>query len=72
MRVVHTLLLLAFWEEEEIKEEPCLDPKFSPQIPLCKKEIPHHIKMSANAWSTKCMKSKTNCTVLLYFTRRTF
>jgi hypothetical protein len=25
-----------------------------PQIPLCKKEIPHHIKMLVNAWSTKC------------------
>jgi hypothetical protein len=24
------------------------------QISLCKKKIPHHIKMSANAWSTKC------------------
>jgi hypothetical protein len=23
--------------------------QFLPQIPLCKKEIPHHIKMSANA-----------------------
>jgi hypothetical protein len=32
---------------------PCLDPKFSPQISLCKKEILHHIKMSANEWSTK-------------------
>jgi hypothetical protein len=26
----------------------------SPQILLCKKKIPHHIKMSANTWSTKC------------------
>jgi hypothetical protein len=25
----------------------------SPQIPLCKKKIPHHIKMSAHIWSTK-------------------
>jgi hypothetical protein len=25
-----------------------------PQISLCKKKIPHHIKMPANAWSTKC------------------
>jgi hypothetical protein len=24
------------------------------QIPLCKKKIPRHIKMSAHAWSTKC------------------
>jgi hypothetical protein len=33
---------------------PCLVPKFNTQIPLCKKEIFHHIKMPANAWSTKC------------------
>jgi hypothetical protein len=26
----------------------------SPQILLCKKKIPCHIKISANAWSTKC------------------
>jgi hypothetical protein len=26
----------------------------SPQISLCKKKISHHIKMSANTWSTKC------------------
>jgi hypothetical protein len=25
-----------------------------PQILLCKKKIPHHIKIPANAWSTKC------------------
>jgi hypothetical protein len=25
-----------------------------PQILLCKKKIPHHIKMSAQVWSTKC------------------
>jgi hypothetical protein len=25
-----------------------------PQIPLCKKKIPHHIKMPAHVWSTKC------------------
>jgi hypothetical protein len=37
---------------------PCLVPKSNPQIPLCKKEIPHHIKMSANAWSTKCRWNK--------------
>jgi hypothetical protein len=24
-----------------------------PQISLCKKKIPHHIKISANVWSTK-------------------
>jgi hypothetical protein len=28
--------------------------QFLPQIPLCKKEISHHIKMTANTWSTKC------------------
>jgi hypothetical protein len=32
---------------------PCLDIQIHPQILLCKKEIPHHIKMLANAWSTK-------------------
>jgi hypothetical protein len=31
-----------------------LVPNSTTQISLCKKEIPHHIKMSANAWSTKC------------------
>jgi hypothetical protein len=33
---------------------PCLVTKSNPQIPLYKKKIPHHIKMSANTWSTKC------------------
>jgi hypothetical protein len=33
---------------------PCLHTQIHPQILLCKKEIPHHIKISANAWSTKC------------------
>jgi hypothetical protein len=33
---------------------PCLVPPILLQIPLCKKKIPRHIKMSANAWSTKC------------------
>jgi hypothetical protein len=28
--------------------------QISPQIPLCKKKIPHHIKMPAHVWSTKC------------------
>jgi hypothetical protein len=32
---------------------PCLVPDLGTQIPLCKKEIPHHIKISANVWSTK-------------------
>jgi hypothetical protein len=32
---------------------PSLVPR-SPQIPLCKKKILRHIKMSANARSTKC------------------
>jgi hypothetical protein len=26
----------------------------SPQILLCKKKIPYHIKMPAHVWSTKC------------------
>jgi hypothetical protein len=30
----------------------------SPQISLCKKKIPCHIKISANAWSTKCWWNK--------------
>jgi hypothetical protein len=30
------------------KERPSLDSRIHPQIPLCKKEIPHHIKISAN------------------------
>jgi hypothetical protein len=52
---------------------PCLDSKIHPQISLCKKKIPHHIKMSAHIWSIKCRwNKKTNCTVLLYFARRTF
>jgi hypothetical protein len=33
---------------------PCLVSPILPQIPLCKKKISRHIKMSANAWSTKC------------------
>jgi hypothetical protein len=33
---------------------PCLVPPILPQISLCKKKILRHIKMSANAWSTKC------------------
>jgi hypothetical protein len=33
---------------------PCLVPPILLQISLCKKKIPCHIKMSANAWSTKC------------------
>jgi hypothetical protein len=36
------------------RSSPCLVPPILPQIPLCKKKIPRHIKMSANAWSTKC------------------
>jgi hypothetical protein len=32
---------------------PSLVPS-SPQILLCKKKILYHIKISANAWSTKC------------------
>jgi hypothetical protein len=33
---------------------PCLVPPILLQIPLCKKKILRHIKISANAWSTKC------------------
>jgi hypothetical protein len=33
---------------------PCLVLPILSQIPLCKKKIPRHIKISANAWSTKC------------------
>jgi hypothetical protein len=32
---------------------PCLVPSIFSQISLCKKKISYHIKMSANAWSTK-------------------
>jgi hypothetical protein len=32
---------------------PGSDSRILHQIPLCKKEILHHIKMSVNAWSTK-------------------
>jgi hypothetical protein len=32
---------------------PCLDTQIHLQIPLCKKKIPRHIKMSAFTWSTK-------------------
>lgn len=34
MRVVHTLLLLAFWEEEEIKEEEDAWTVNVPELPL--------------------------------------
>jgi hypothetical protein len=40
--------------EHSIFLRPCSVPQFSPLIPLCKKKIPRHIKMSANAWNTKC------------------
>jgi hypothetical protein len=33
---------------------PPLFSPLSPQILLCKKKIPCHIKISVNAWSTKC------------------
>jgi hypothetical protein len=36
------------------RQRPCLDTQIHPQILLCKKKIPHHIKMSAHIWSTKC------------------
>jgi hypothetical protein len=41
-------------ETSQIRFSPCLVPKFNIQIPLCKKEIPHHIKMPAHTWITKC------------------
>jgi hypothetical protein len=37
-----------------IPPKPLFNFQFHPQILLCKKKIPHHIKISANAWSTKC------------------
>jgi hypothetical protein len=37
-----------------MKPCPCLVPSILPQISLCKKKISCHIKISANAWSTKC------------------
>jgi hypothetical protein len=33
---------------------PHLDHQIHTQISLCKKKIPHHIKILAHAWSTKC------------------
>jgi hypothetical protein len=33
---------------------PCLDSRIHLQILLCKKKIPHYIKISAYVWSTKC------------------
>jgi hypothetical protein len=41
-------------EMKMIDDGPGLVPLILPQISLCKKKIPRHIKMSANAWSTKC------------------
>jgi hypothetical protein len=32
---------------------PGLDTQISSQILICKKKIPHYIKMSAHIWSTK-------------------
>jgi hypothetical protein len=37
-----------------LQDKPLFSYPNSPQISLCKKKIPHHIKISANAWSTKC------------------
>jgi hypothetical protein len=46
---------LAVWDKlAGSHSAPCLVLKFNSKIALCKKEIPHHIKMSANTWSTKC------------------
>jgi hypothetical protein len=38
----------------ELQSKALFSSSNSPQIPLCKKKIPRHIKISANAWSTKC------------------
>jgi hypothetical protein len=38
---------------DQTRPRPCLVSNSSPNSTI-KKEIPHHIKMSANAWSTKC------------------
>jgi hypothetical protein len=43
---------LAHWDPKN-SQRPYLVPNSTTQIPLCKKEISHHIKMSANAWSSK-------------------
>jgi hypothetical protein len=50
-RRVHTRchLCMCCW----IEFLPLFSSQFHPQILLCKKKILHHIKMSANAWSTK-------------------
>jgi hypothetical protein len=42
-------------------------------LALCKKKILRHIKLTVHAWSTKYKQNKkNNCTVWLYFARRTF
>jgi len=33
---------------------PCLVPTKFKTLALCKKKIPHHIKLAVYAWSTKC------------------
>jgi hypothetical protein len=43
------LLTRESWLHEALFSCPVL-----PQIPLCKKKILRHIKMSANVWNTKC------------------
>jgi hypothetical protein len=43
---IYAWLSLAAW--------PCLVRLILLKISLCKKKILHHIKISANAWSTKC------------------
>jgi hypothetical protein len=39
---------------QQAQIKPLFSSPNSPQILLCKKKIPCHIEMSANAWSTKC------------------
>jgi hypothetical protein len=53
--LVILLVFLAFLLKLSYPKEtkPFLVPDLGAKFALCKKEIPHHIKMSANAWSTK-------------------
>jgi hypothetical protein len=54
VRKVSVLLKILRFFTLFITLRPRLDSRFHSQIPLCKKKIPHHIKMSAYVWSTKC------------------
>jgi hypothetical protein len=44
---------------------PCLDIQIHLQIPLCKKKIPHHIKMPAHIWSTKLDEIKNQLHIFI-------